>query len=51
MAKFITDNIHWIVILIGVVAVLAYTTAKSASELAEGKTKDNKTNKDEKTNA
>ena len=27
MGKFIKDNIHWIVIIVGVVAVLAYMKA------------------------
>jgi hypothetical protein len=40
MGKFIKDNIHWIVIIVGVVAILAYTkaTAKDDEKKDSGKT-------------
>jgi hypothetical protein len=36
MGKFIKDNIHWIVIIIGVVAVIAYTKAKQNDTKIDG---------------
>lgn len=49
MGKFIKDNIHWIVIIVGVVAVLAYTkaTAKDDNKKDSGR---NTGKKDEEKN-
>lgn len=41
MGKFIKDNIHWIVIIVGVVAVLAYTKATAKDDNKKDSDKDN----------
>ena len=48
MGKFIKDNIHWIVIIVGVVAVLAYTKATAKDYNQKDSGKDNGSESNEK---
>ncbi len=48
MGKFIKDNIHWIVIIVGVVAVLAYTKATAKDDNKKDSGKDNGSKSNEK---
>ena len=48
MGKFIKDNIHWIVIIVGVVAVLAYTKATAKDDNKKDSGKDNGSKGNEK---